>query len=123
MENLFLHNKAYKIAIEQLDNNPKNLRLLGCNTIPGIYGFIVQNKGLGRSDQIVYGIRDAIYDFVCDTVAEGMEVSFASMESYDWWSNLGDHYFETSKNNDSNYKNFKMKSGYMIEGPIFEDFY
>lgn len=93
-----LYDKSYKITLRLIDDNPRNLRYLIEVTIPGIYPDLVQNYGLGRSEEVINGMKDALYDFISEEFFGGTEPTFTNEETYEWWENLNDSYFDEKIN-------------------------
>lgn len=114
-----LYKRSYDITTTLIDGNEKNLRYLISVTLPGIYGILSENYRLGRNDTVVRGMRDSIYDFICEEVMGGCEATFATQETYEWWNNMSDHYFYSCGEKCD--VNGHIKKEYQIEGPIFED--
>lgn len=113
------YDKAYKITMLQIDGNIRNLRYLVKVTIPGIYSILSHNYGLGRSDEVVNGMKEALYDFICEEF--GYEATFTSDETLEWWTGLCDDYFEQGWNKSKEGGNLSLKKEYELTEPIFEE--
>ena len=113
---------AYKITLQQIDGNIRNLRYLTSVMIPGIYSILVHNYGLGRSEDVMEGMKDAIYDFIAEEF--GFEPTFESEESYDWWNGLCDDWFNQnfySQRREDYEGDLYLKTEHKFEGYLFEE--
>lgn len=107
-----IYQKAYDITTFLIDKNIRNLRYLSSITIPGIYSSLVTNYALGRNNEVSRGMKDALYDFISENIFGGMEPTFETQESYEWWENLSDEYFNEKG---------ELKPEYRIRTQIFEE--
>jgi hypothetical protein len=112
------YKKAYNITLKLIDGNIKNLRYLNDLVIPGIYSTLSWNYGLGRSDEVIKGMKDAIFDFSAEEF--GFEPTFDSEESYDWWESLCDDWFEQGWSKDGAGGNLHLKEDKKLKGFLFE---
>jgi len=110
--------KAYNLTLKQIDGNIRNLRYLSNMAIPGIYSILSWNYGLGRSNEVVDGMKEAIYDFVAEDF--GFEPTFETEESMDWWSGLCDDWFEQGWHKDGDGGNLSLKKEHELTGFLFE---
>lgn len=90
-----LYDRAYDITMHELEGNVKNVRYVGQVVIPGLYPTLAHNYGLGRSDEVVKGMKDALFNFIGEYMYDGIEPEFASDEAFEWWEGLNDSFFET----------------------------
>jgi hypothetical protein len=94
LENSAIRDKAYRVTIKLIDDNPKNLRHLVELTIPGIYFSLVQNYGLPYENQeVIDGMKDALYDKISEFFFGETEPTFTNEETYEWWENMDPSYF------------------------------
>lgn len=113
--------QAYKLTLQQIDGNIRNLRYLTSVAIPGIYSIISHNYGLGRSQDVIDGMMEAIFDFICED-SGGVEITFVSVEAMEWWYGLKDEYFEqNNRQGDLASGNLCYKEEYVFNGPLFEE--
>ena len=113
---------AYKLTLEQIGGNLRNLRYMTSVAIPGIYNILSHHYGLGRGPATMEGMKDAMFDFISEELG-GVEPTFVSEEAMDWWEGLSDSYFTdlNFQGNKVDGGELKFKDEYNFDGPLFED--
>lgn len=114
--------RSYNLTLHQLDGNLRNLRYITEVAIPGIYSIISWNYGLGRSQEVIDGMKEAIFDFIGEQM--GYEPTFETDESYEWWNGLCDDWFEQPSHYNFTNKNYqgdlRLKEEHKLNGFLFE---